>query len=105
MSNPEYQAVIEGEKFTPVPNHYQESEVFNRFKNLMQSELENQDEFESEEVKKERFPEHGLELWGIGYVTSDHSEDEDEGDKEEEEDYAYNEELRRKILSYASSGG
>lgn len=51
------------------------------------------------------FPDHGVEIWGIGYVTSDHSEDEDSDDNEEQEDYAYNEDLKRKILSYATSGG
>jgi hypothetical protein len=30
---------------------------------------------EQEEIKKELFPDHGVEIWGIGYVTSDHSED------------------------------
>jgi hypothetical protein len=70
----------------------------------MRSEVDNQDEFETEEAKKERFPDHGLELWGIGYVTSDHSEDEDEGDTEEQEDSAYNEDLRRKILTFAQAG-
>lgn len=97
--------MIEGEKIEveSIPNRYKEGEVFERFKNLMRSEVDNEDEFESEETKKERFPDHGLELWGIGYITSDHSEDEDEGDTEEQEDCAYNEDLRRKILSYGQS--
>jgi hypothetical protein len=47
---------------------------------------------------------HGSEIWGIGYITSDHSEDLD-SEEAEGEDYAYNEDLKRKILSYASSGG
>ncbi len=29
------------------------------------------------------FPDHGVEIWGIGYVTSDHSEDEDSDNNEE----------------------
>jgi hypothetical protein len=70
----------------------------------MRSEVDNTDEFETEEAKKERFPNHGLELWGIGYITSDHSEDEDEDDNEEEGDCAYNEDLRRKILSQSQGG-
>ena len=72
----------------------------------MEAEKNNPDEYETEEVKKERFPSHGLELWGIGYVSSDHSEDDDEGDAEETEtDCAYNEDLKRKILSSAEVGG
>ena len=35
-------------------------------------------------------------------MTSDHSEDEDEEDEESTDDCAYNEELRRKILSYST---
>jgi len=97
--------LVEGEKvdIESVPNRYKPEEVFERFKNLMRSELDNQDEFETEEAKKEKFPDHGLEIWGIGYVTSDHSEDEDEEDNEESEDCAYNEDLRRKILSQATA--
>jgi hypothetical protein len=34
----------------------------------MEAEKNNPDEYETEEAKKEKFPNHGLELWGIGYV-------------------------------------
>lgn len=94
--------LVEGEQvdFTSLPNRYSEQEVFTRFKNLLQEE-EDAEEFETEEAKRERFPDHGTELWGIGYLTSDHSEDDDAQDAEEPEDCATNEELRRKILSFA----
>lgn len=66
----------------------------------MKSEVNNQDEFETEESKKEKFPNHGLELWGIGYVSSDYEQDDDEDDHEEDpDDGAYCEDLKRKILS------
>jgi len=72
----------------------------------MRSELDFKDDFDtSEESKKALFPDHGVELWGIGYVTSDHSEDDDAEDAEEVDDCAYNEDLRRKILTYAQKGG
>lgn len=100
-TNLEHQKLIEGEVITEedLKGHYQESEVFERFKNLAKSEI-NADEFETEEAKREKFPNHGMEIWGIGYVTSDHSQDDDEDADEEEngEDSAYNEELRMRIL-------
>ncbi len=105
LSDPEYQKVIEGEKILIHPNHYQKERVIERFSNLMKHYKEEDEEKEQEEVKKEMFPDHGVEIWGIGYVTSDHSEDQDSDNNEEQEDYAYNEDLKRKILSYATSGG
>ena len=40
-----------------------------------------------------------MELWGIGYVSSDYEQDNDEDDEEEDaEEAALNEELKRKIL-------
>ena len=51
---------------------YDEQEVFTRFSNLLRAETENLDEDETEESKKEKFPNHGMELWGIGYVSSDY---------------------------------
>jgi hypothetical protein len=78
---------------------YNESEVFNRFKNLMRSEI-GAEEFESEETKKEKFSEHGVEIWGIGYISSDHEPDNDESDLEEDAaESAENEELRQRILN------
>lgn len=79
---------------------YDEKEVFNRFCNLLRAETDNQDEDETEETKKEKFPNHGMELWGIGYVSSDYEQDNDEDAHEEEEpnDSVVNEELKRKIL-------
>lgn len=66
----------------------------------MQSEVNNQDEYESEEHKKQKFPDHGMELWGIGYVSSDYEEDNDtDGEEEGADDCLYNEELRDKIMS------
>lgn len=59
-------------------------------------------------MPKQQYLDHGSEIWGIGYITSDHSEDEDEeGNLEEEtgEDCMYNEELRRKILTWGDHGG
>ena len=80
-------------------NNYSEEEVFGIFKKLMKSELD-APEFETEEAKKEKFPEHGMELWGIGYVSSDHEPDDDEEDMEEEGDEALeNETIREKIFS------
>lgn len=65
----------------------------------MKSEIGQESKFDNEEQKKQSFPEHGLELWGIGYVSSDHEDDEDEGDLEEDPDEAAeNEELRERIL-------
>lgn len=41
-----------------------------------------------------------MELWGIGYVSSDYEQDDDEDAHEEEDphDCAVNEDLKRKIL-------
>lgn len=74
--------------------------MFERFKNLMRAEAENQDEDETEETKKEKFPNHGMELWGIGYVSSDYEQDDDEDahEEEDENDCLTNEDLKRKIL-------
>jgi hypothetical protein len=63
----------------------------------MKAEIE-APEFESEESKKEKFPDHGMEIWGIGYVSSDHEPDDDEEDLEEDGDESIeNEEMRKKI--------
>lgn len=66
----------------------------------MRAEAENQDEDETEETKKEKFPNHGMELWGIGYVSSDYEQDDDEDahEEEDENDCLTNEDLKRKIL-------
>jgi hypothetical protein len=83
------------------PNRYEESTIFTRFQSLLRAETEHG--FDSEEAKRAAFPgEHGLEIWGLGYVTSDHSED-DDGEDGEGEDSAYCEELKRKILSQPES--
>ena len=82
------------------PNHYDKSTVFTRFTNLIKHYQE-----DLEESKEPEHVDHGLELWGLGYVTSDHSEDLDSDDNEDEEDYAYNEDMKRKILTYATTGG
>eukprot|EP00347_Sterkiella_histriomuscorum_P010062 403338831 len=97
------QKLIEGKSLNPddLKDRYDEKEVFERFKNLLQSEVNNQDEFEDEESKKEKFPNHGLELWGIGYVSSDYEQDDDEDAHEEEDanDCATNEDLKQKIMT------
>jgi hypothetical protein len=84
-NDPELAKLIDGEQLTPEMKDeaYNESEVFNRFKNLMRSEI-GAEEFESEETKKEKFSEHGVEIWGIGYISSDHEPDNDESDLEED---------------------
>ena len=53
----------------------------------MKSEID-APEFEPEETKKEKFNSHGTELWGIGYVSSEHEADDDEEDLEEDEQEA-----------------
>lgn len=99
--DPELQKLIEGEKLTneDTENRYDEKEVFERFKNLMNSEIDNPDEFETEEHKRQKFPNHGLELWGIGYVSSDYEQDDDSDDDEDEEESVYNEDLKEKIMT------
>ena len=41
---------------------------------------------EDEESKKASFPDHGVEVWGIGYVSSEHEQDDDEEEQEEDPD-------------------
>ena len=54
--------------------------------------------FDSEEDKRKHFA-HGLELWGLGYVSSDNDQDDDEdGEEEDADESSYNEELKRRIL-------
>ncbi len=65
----------------------------------MQAEI-GHDKYDSEESKKELFPHHGMELWGIGYVSSDYEQDDDEDAEEEDADESeYNENLKRKIFT------
>jgi hypothetical protein len=45
---------------------------------------EDNNDAEDEESKKEMFPNQGIELWGIGYVSSDHEQDDDADDAEED---------------------
>jgi len=91
---------VAGEVPVEVPNRYKPEDVYQRYLALVNDRPE--DEFEAEESKRQRFPGHGLEIWGLGYVTSDHSEDNDAEDQESDGDCATNEDLRRKILSYAN---
>lgn len=45
------------------------------------------------------FPNQGIELWGLGYVSSDHEQDDDEEDGEEDaDDSANQEDIKQKIL-------
>lgn len=77
-----------------IPNRYNVTEVYNRFLALSsQKTTDDLDEDggageqqETDQQKTARLG-HGVELWGIGYVsTSDHSEDEDSEEDDEEAD-------------------
>jgi len=91
--------LVQGIKQEEIKNKYDEHVVFERFRELMKSEIDNPDEFETEESKKAKFPNHGLQLWGIGYVSSDYVEDNDTDDEDEEDDFSYLEDLRNKIMT------
>ena len=94
-----------GEKVEKVKGHYEKKDVFQRYQNIVKRFTEeDQEEDKKEAVEGGESIQHGVEIWGIGYMTSDHSEDLD-SEEAEGEDYAYNEDLKRKILSYATSGG
>jgi hypothetical protein len=71
--------LVEGEKFNldDVPNRYRPEVVYRRFLNIMR-DVSTKPTLGEEGETERKYPEHGTEIWGLGYMTSDHSEDEDE---------------------------
>ena len=82
---------------------YEKQEVVERFWKISQTfpldspeAREHKDNEEEEEKDVLQGADHGKELWGIGYVSSDHEPDFD--DEEDEEDDMESYKIREKIL-------
>ncbi len=98
--------LIKGQPMEPDEDAYDDKEVYDRFVKLFRYEEgrppEEDDDDVTGEIKKSRTgsQNHGIEIWGLGYVSSDCEQDDDEQDEEESgEVAAENERLKRKILS------